>query len=100
MPKLSEFEEDLQRVSRGSTGKEALTLVAEALDTMTNNVMSHVLRELEKPTGITPNFAVQAWCQIHGIHKLRKRLLKDIRIGESASRRVSEDMEVDDGRQG
>jgi len=89
VPEFSEMEADLHIEALGAAGAEALRIVGETLEQMRGNVAKNVLKEIDKPGGLLPNVAVQAWMQLYGIEKLHARLNKVIRSGAKAAERVA-----------
>ena len=92
---MSESEQDLTSVvSDGSEANLVHKVVGSSLDDQAEGIIQGVYRKLNGSEALTGEEAIQAWIQLHTIHKLHLKLTGREKAGISASAKLGRELEI------
>lgn len=81
-----------ERVARGHEAERARETIEPTLREREERVIREALTELRGGT-LTPDQALLAWCRLATQRELRADLIRQERVGQSASRKIRDQLE-------
>jgi hypothetical protein len=94
---MKEEQQLTEKIAQGHDAELVDAALREQLGKRRQHIEEGIFQHLRGDEALSPEKAVQAWLELHAVHRLEQHLRKRIQVGEAAGERLRTRIESPDG---